>query len=53
MDSGRNAGGGALARDVDEGRELADVSQVRLLTPRFLSPFLLRVIWLLVLEADK
>ena len=49
IDPWRNAGSGALARDVDEGGELADVAQVRLLEPRFLDPFLLRIIRLFVL----
>ena len=49
IDSWRNAGGGALARDVDDGGELANVAQVRLLAPRFLNPFLLGVVRLLVL----
>ena len=50
MHSWRNSGSGALTRHVDKGGELADVAQMRLLTPRFLSPFLLRVVRLFVLK---
>ena len=48
--SWRNSGGGALAGHVNEGGKLADVAQVRLLTPRFLGPFVLRVIRFFMLK---